>query len=71
MMSVRRRLSLSARDLRDLVLFIFSIGGLTYEAFQGSAANVTLIVGFFGLLGAPAFIRSDEHRRRQDPPDED
>lgn len=56
--------NLSAPNVRDAIIFLFSIGGLTFEAFQGSAANVTLILGFFGLLGAPAFIRSDEHRRR-------
>jgi hypothetical protein len=60
----------SIEAIRDTTLFVLAVAGLVYEVFQGSQANITLVTGFFGILGLPLFIRNDERRKARSDKDE-
>jgi hypothetical protein len=52
-----------ARISRDAILFVFGLGGISYETFAKGAEKPTLIIAFAAMLGLPLFIRNDEARR--------
>lgn len=57
-MSIRRS---SAQGWRDVTLFVTGLGLIVHEAvLRHGPERPTLLVLYAGMVGAPAFLRSDE-----------
>lgn len=54
---------LSGRGLRDAVLFSAGLAGVAYETIFVQADRPTLLLLFAAMMGLPAFLRTDEHRK--------
>lgn len=52
---------------RDLVLFIFGLAGIVYETVFDSSDKPTLLILFGAMVGLPAFLHTDEARRKRSP----
>lgn len=53
---MKRRLRFS----RDTVLFLAGLAGVAYETLVTQAERPTLLLLFAGMMGLPAFLKSDE-----------
>jgi hypothetical protein len=49
---------------RDMVLFLVGLLGVLHEALFTSLDRPSLLVLFAGMMGLPAFLRSDEKKKR-------
>ena len=45
---------------RDVILFLFGIGGVTHETLSGVPERPTLLLLFAACMGLPLFLRADE-----------
>lgn len=46
--------------IRDTILFVFGLAGITYETVVVNVDRPTLLVLFAGCVGLPVFLRKDE-----------
>lgn len=51
---------------RDLVLFVFGLGGIVYETIVDHTDRPTLLILFGAMVGLPAFLHTDERRNKKD-----
>ena len=49
-----------ARITRDSVLFVAGLSGIAYETLVTNVDRPTLLILFAGMVGLPAFLRTDE-----------
>lgn len=57
---------------RDSVIFLVGIGGIVNEAFiRTGDPRETLLILFATMCGLPAFLRMDEHRKKEEESDGD
>lgn len=54
----------TARGLRDCALFLGGLAGVAFETLVTEGERPTLLILFAAMMGLPAFIRSDEARKR-------
>lgn len=52
----------ATRVTRNLVLFIFGLGGITYETVADHSDRPTLLILFGAMVGLPPILRADETR---------
>lgn len=51
------------RLTRDSVLFIAGLAGIAYETLVSKLERPTLLLLFAAMIGLPAFLQRDDHRR--------
>lgn len=61
----RRRIRLS----RDSILFLMGLLGVGHETLIANVERPTLILLFAAMVGLPAFLRHDEAKKKEPPPD--
>lgn len=49
---------------RDVVLFVCGLAGVLHETIASTTERPTLLLMFAAMMGLPAFLRSDEARKR-------
>lgn len=63
--TIKRRLRFS----RDTILFLAGLAGVAYETLVTQAERPTLLLLFAGMMGLPAFLKSDEKHQPVPPPE--
>jgi hypothetical protein len=63
--------SATLRKLRSIALFVVGLGGIVYEIAIDHAERPTLLILLSAMVGLPAFLKTDEKRRPDTPPDRD
>ena len=61
------------RISRDSILFVAGLAGIGYETLAQAGERPTLLLLFAAMAGLPAFLTTDESRKKpsRDDPDED
>ncbi len=49
--------------VRDAVLFVVGLAGITYVTVTDGGDRPTLLILFGGMIGLPAFLRVDEKKK--------
>lgn len=57
------RITVSTTGMRDFALFFSGLGGVFYETVAVKTDRPTLLLLFAAMMGLPAFLRTDEHRK--------
>jgi hypothetical protein len=52
------------KDARDAVLFLAGLVGVGHETLVAASERPTLLLLFAAMMGLPAFLRTDESRKR-------
>jgi hypothetical protein len=51
------------QGVRDAILFAVGMSGIVFETVRFGAERPTLLILFGAMIGLPAFLRTDEHRK--------
>lgn len=49
---------------RDIILFLGGLAGVMHETIRSTSERPTLLLLFAAMMGLPAFLRSDEARKK-------
>jgi hypothetical protein len=52
--------------IRDTILFVGGLAGIAHETAIAKTERPSLLLLFAAMVGLPAFLRSDEHRKDKD-----
>lgn len=56
---------------RDVILFLAGLAGVFHETVLSNAERPTLLFVFGAMIGLPAFLRTDESRKKSKDDDEE